>query len=394
MPKFVVKLASEERVWTEECWGSDPEEVRKIYEKKGIVVLKIRKKISLSRARLKWRDRIIFTQQFLALVRAGVPFVRILEIIGARMKNPRMLEIITGARERILDGAELSEAFRPYTRDLGVLFVTALAAGERSGKIAHTLEKYLEYAHFMEDITSKIKASLTYPTVVITVSFFLVFLLTTFVIPRFASFYKSARIQLPALTLLILSFSSFMKAHWPYIILGLVLLYLGYKNSPRVKPVHMWVERAKLAVPFLGEGIFLISSALYLRTLSFLLEGGIPVVQAARTAAEASPNGYLREKLKEVPEKVSQGESLSRALEESGAVEELGVEMVRVGEGSGQLAELLFQGADYLEKEFEFKVRRYLGILEPLTILFLGVVVGIMLLSVYLPIFELARGVR
>ncbi len=394
MPKFVVKLASEEKVWTEECWASDGDEVRRIYEKKGIVVLKVRRKFTLSRSKLKWRDRIIFTQQFLALVKAGVPFVRIFEIISSRLKNPRMLEILSGAKERVIDGAELSEAFKPYTKDLGVLFITALAAGERSGKIAYTLEKYLDYANFMESTTSKIKSSLTYPTVVITVSFFLVFLLTTFVIPRFASFYKTAQLQLPALTLFILSLSSFMKAHWLYIVLGLILLYVAYRNSFRIKPLYMWVEKAKLVMPFLGEGIFLISSSLYLRTLSFLLDGGIPVVQAALTAAEASPNGYLREKLRQVPEKVSQGFNLSQALEESGAVEELGIEMVRVGEGSGQLSDLLFQGADYLEKEFEFKVRRYLGIIEPLTILFLGVVVGIMLLSVYLPIFELARGVR
>ncbi len=394
MPKFTVKLASEEKVWTEECWAESPEEARKIYEKKGFAVLKVKKKITFSRRKLGWRDRIIFAQQLLALVKAGVPFVRAFDLIMSRSKNPRLLEILSGARERVVDGAELSAAFKPYSKDLGILFITALAAGERSGRLAFTLEKYLDYANFMENTYSKIKASLTYPTIVITVSLFLVFLLTTFVIPRFASFYKHTNIQLPALTIFILSVSSFMKKNWMWLILFLFLLAFLYKYSVKIKPLYLWIERLKLSVPFLGEGIFLISSSLYLRTMSFLLDGGIPVVQAAQTAAEASPNGYLREKLSAVPQKVSQGLSLSQALEESGAVEELGIEMVKVGENSGEITELLFQGADYLEKEFEFKVRRYLGILEPLTILFLGLIVGIMLLSVYLPIFELARGIR
>ncbi len=394
MPKFTVKLASEEKVWTEECWAENKEDARKIFEKKGFAVLKVRKKFSLSRSRMRWRDRIIFAQQFLALVRAGVPFVRAFDLIMARSKNPRLLEILSGAKERVVDGAELSAAFKPYSKDLGILFITALAAGERSGKLAFTLEKYLDYANFMENTYSKIKASLTYPTIVISVSLFLVFLLTTFVIPRFASFYKHTNIQLPALTIFILSLSSFMKHNWVWLLLGLFLLGFLYRYSYRIKPLYLWIEKIKLSLPFLGEGIFLISSSLYLRTLSFLLEGGIPVVQAASTAAEASPNGYLRERLLKVPERVSEGLSLSQALEEAGAVEDLGVEMVRVGENSGEITSLLFQGADYLEKEFEFKVRRYLGILEPLTILFLGLIVGIMLLSVYLPIFQLARGIR
>ncbi len=398
MPKFLVRIASESSVWEEECWATDAQEVRKVYERKGLAVLGVKKKwsgeIRLKKPALKWRDRIIFAQEFLALARAGIPFIKAIDLIMKRTRNPRMMEILTGARERIIDGADLSVAFKPYSDDLGILFITSLAAGERSGKIEYTLQKYLDYAIFMDNVISRIKSALTYPAVVLTVSLFLVFILTTFVIPKFADFYHGANLNLPFITVAILSISSFMKKYWMLILAGLLLLYIASVRASRIKKVHLFFEKLKLSLPFIGEGIVLISSSIYFRTLSFLLGGGIPVMNSTEIAATASPNGYLREKLGEVPGKIREGVTLTESLEELGILPELGVEMVRVGEGSGELENLLLQAADFIEREFEFKVKRWLSILEPLTILLLGIIVGIMLLSVYLPIFQLARGIR
>ncbi|MCD6454049.1 MAG: type II secretion system F family protein [Candidatus Aminicenantes bacterium] len=397
MPRFIVKVASEARVWQEECWAKDEEEVRKLYEKKGFAVLRIRKKrgeIRFSRPKISWKDRIIFTQEFLALTKAGMPFIKSLELIMRKARNPRLMEILAAAKERILDGADLSVAFKPYSEDLGVLFVTSLAAGERSGKIEYTLQKYLDYAIFMDSISSRVKSALIYPAVVISVSLFLVFLLTTFVIPRFANFYQGANLSLPWITTIILSISAFMKKYWIYILILLFLLYLGYKNASKLKGLYFALEKFKLSLPVLGEGIILISASIYFRTLSFLLGGGIPIANSTMVAASASPNGYIREKLSIVSEKIKEGENLTDTLESLGLFPDMGIEMVRVGENSGQLESLLIQAADFIEREFEFKIKRWLSILEPLTILLLGIIVGIMLLSVYLPIFQLARGIR
>ncbi len=396
MPRYLLKIASEVRVWEEECWAADQKEAREIYERKGFAVLGIKRKwgnLRLKKFSLKWKDKIIFTQEFLALAKAGVPFIKALELIMRRTKNPRLKEIVSGAKERIIDGAALSEAFTPYSKDFGMLFVTSLAAGERSGKIEDTLEKYLEYANFMDNITSRIKSALTYPAVVLTVSFFLVFLLTTFVIPKFADFYKGANIELPLVTLSILSISSFMENNWLAILISLFVIYSIYKYSLRFEKFNIWTDKLKLSSPFLGEGIVLISSSIYFRTLSFLLAGGIPIVNATSTAASSSPNAYIRKALNLVPEEIKEGGNLTNSLEKIEILPDIGVEMVRVGEGSGQLEELLFQAADFIEKEFDFKIKSWLAILEPLIILFLGLIVGIMLLSVYLPIFHLARGI-
>lgn len=396
MPRFTVKLASEDKIWEEEIWGPSEDYVRRLFQKRGFAVLRIKRKFSLfpRKRKISLQDKIIFVQEFIALVKSGVPFVRSFEIILQRTGNERLKEILNDVRERVIDGASLSEAFALYSEEFGMVFIASLAAGERSGRLPDTLKRYLEYIQLLADTSHTIKAALTYPAVVISVAVLLVVILVLFVIPNFAEFYKGAEISLPFLTVLLLEFSRFAQHNF---LLFLILIFSAIIILKFLRSRAGFAERmdkSLLSLPFIGKATLMLNASVFLRTLSFLLSGGIPLVKASELAARTSGNSFIRRRLARIKEDVEKGENLSKSLEKTGIIPEIAIEMVRVGENAGNLEELLEQSSTFIDTEVRFKIKRWLATVEPLLIVILGIIVGIMLLSVYMPIFQLARGVR
>ncbi len=395
MPRYIVKLASQERLWEEELWAPSPDYIKKSFARRGIAVLSVKEKFTLRlRRKLTLQDRMVFAQEFMALVRAGLPLGRALEIIQRRTGRERLKEILSDVIFRIEEGASLSQAFKPYWRDFGMIFIASLAAGERSGRLAETLARYLDYVKLMDETSRAIRAAITYPAVVITVAMMLVFILVVFVLPNFAEFYKGAEISLPALTVLLLQTSTLLKGNLPLLFLSVVAAAGLLRLLRRYDWFRRWLHGFYLRLPFVGKALYLMNLSVYLRTLAFLLSGGTPMLQACRVAAETVANLVLRERLEQVVSDVEQGDSLSSAFDKTGIIPEMAVEMARVGENAGNLEELLEQTSAFLDQEMQFKIKRWIAVLEPALIVTMGVIVAIMLLSVYLPIFQLARGMR
>ncbi|OGD14631.1 MAG: hypothetical protein A2V76_08385 [Candidatus Aminicenantes bacterium RBG_16_63_14] len=402
MPYYLCRIAGEDgRVDSRSVLAPSAEEGRKMSEFEGLLVLSIRRDwkrlgkqgFGLGR-KVKDKDIILFNQELVALIKAGYPILKGLDAITARVKNVHLREILIKVTGEVKRGKALSEAFLPYEKLFSPVYTASLMAGEKSGNLAGSIGRYIQYAKVITQTRARIKSAMTYPTILIVFSFILIGLLVNFVLPNFADFYKSFEAELPWITRLIMAFALIMSRHW-YILVAafLAVAFLIYRLRRR-PDFRFHLDRAKLRVPY-GRTIWLESGiSLFSRTLGLLLEAGISLLAAIGIAIQAVPNAWIVKHMEDVPDHIKNGESLSESLTSAGTFPALALDMVRIGESSANLQGMLGDMADFYDERVRGKIETLVTLIEPVVIIMMGLVVAAMLLSVYIPIFNIIRIAR
>jgi len=399
MPYYQCRIAGEDgRVDVRSVLAPSAEECRKAIEAEGALVLSVRRDWSrlggqglrLGR-KVKDRDIILFNQELVALIKAGYPILKSLEVISARAKNIFLREILIKVAEEVKRGKALSEAFLPYERLFSPVYTASLMAGEKGGNLPGSIGRYIQYAKVITQTRAKIKSAMTYPTILIVFSFILMGILVNFVLPQFADFYKSFQADMPRITRIMMSFATATSRRWYVMVAAFAALAFLLARLRRRPDFRYQMDRVKLRVPF-GRTIWLESGlSLFSRTLGLLLEAGISLLSAIGIAIQAVPNAWLVRHMQDVPDHIKNGESLSESLAKAGTFPALALDMVRIGESSANLQGMLGDMADFYDERVRGKIETLVNLVEPVVIIFMGLVVAAMLLSVYIPIFNIIR---
>jgi len=362
MPYFLCRLATEEgQTFSQTFFAPSPQDCKAHFEAKGLCVLSVKrdwKRLKFPGLTLdKDKDIIAVNQELVALIKAGYPILKSVEIITSRVKNTHLKDILMKVEDEIKAGKSLSEAFAPYEKIFSKVYTAALMAGEQSGNLASTISRFVDYAKVISKTKSRIRSALSYPTLLLVFSFFLLTILINFILPRFSDFYKDFEAQLPGITRYLMSFSLVVRKNLVLIVILIILLALIYLWLKKKEKTQILRDRLKL-IPY-GGIIWLESGiSLFCRTLSLLLEGGISLLSAVRVATQAVPNKFLVQRLQKLPDYIRNGESLSDSLKKCGHFPPLALDMVRIGETSANLEGMLIEVADVYDERVQMKIYR------------------------------------
>ncbi len=402
MPYFHCRLASEDgRVFSESHFAPSYDSCRKYFESGGFCILSIKrdwKKIdvsfSLGRRRIKPKDFVMFNQELVALINAGYPILKSLQIIINRSKDPHWKEILMELENEVRSGKSLSEAFSESRIKFPTVYIASLIAGERGGNLPETIKRYIVYEKVIRRTRERVKTALTYPVLLLLLSGVLLGVLVGFIIPRFSDFYSDFGTELPFITRSLVSFSVFIRDNFPFLLGFLLVMATGYFQMKRKEATRVFLDRWKLKIPIMRPVWIESSVALFSRTLSLLLGGGISLLQSVGIARKAVPNEYLVHNMKDLPEYIKNGENLSEAVDKAGFFTPLALDMIRIGERSANLEGMLADIAQVHDERVQERVDRLVALIEPAIIIFMGFIVAVMLLSVYLPIFNIISVAR
>lgn len=380
--------------------ASSEREVRDRFTQQGFLVYSIKPRSELTaiaaqprRKKLNVEKFLIFNQQFVTLIRAGLPILKGLDLLAERLTDPKLSAHIKGVREEVRNGALLSDAFAKQ----GVfppIYVTSVLAGERSGSLAEVLERFIAYQKLSLSVRKKLMVSLLYPAVLVTLVVCLVVFLVTYVVPNFAQLYQSLQAQLPTPTQILIAIGTTARN---YVIAGfaaLVLGIIGFRYWARTPRGSEAVDRFLLRVPVAGEVWLKYQVAQFSRVLGTLLIGGIPLLQALDTAADSLGTQVLKKVLLKAVKMVREGQSLSQALRQTKVFPVLSIDMIEVGESTGALPTMLGSVAEFYEDDVATRTTAALSLIEPAIMIFMGIFVAFVLISLYLPIFSLADSIR
>lgn len=402
MPYFLCRLAAEDgSVLTQSMLASSHHECQKHFEEKGFCVLSVKldwKKIRIPafpfEKKIKDKDFIMFNQELVAMIRAGYPILKCIEVILNRVKDINLKELLMKIEKEIRGGKSLSEAFTPYEKYFSKVYIASLMAGEKSGNLDGTISRFINYARIIAQTKSRIKTALTYPTILLLFSLFLLMILLNFILPRFSEFYTGFESTLPGITRTLMAVSSAIRANFLFIVAGALLIFIAFIQMKKNEKTHVIIDRMKLKIPY-GGPIWLESGvSLVCRTLSLLLEAGITLLHAMGIANKAVPNRFLIKRMENLPEFIKEGENLSESLSKAGFFPPLSLDMIRIGETSANLEGMLKDVAEFYEERIQRKIDTLVSLIEPIIIIFMGLIIAGMLLSVYLPIFNIIRVVQ
>jgi len=383
-------------------FADNKEELRRLYSGADEKLLKIRKfhlkqEISFSKMlarKIGYFDFLMFNQKMITLLKSGVTFVKGLEIILKSPQKGVLKELLLKADADIKNGIQISDAFASSQIPFQKIYSASLLAGERSGNLEVILGRFNTYLEKIATLKRRVKSSLAYPTVLFTVMIAMVLIILVYAIPKFSSFYQDFDRELPTMTQFFISVGNSLKANGIYIVGGIIALYMIIKLIEKLNPNIVIIDRLKLKLPFIGKIIVENAITVFSRTLAILVSGGIPVPESTEIAVGTFSNKYFIKQVKDVPEKIREGNLLSDVLEEVKFIPSVLVEVIRVGETSGNLEHVLNENADAFESSIDAKVNSLISMIEPVLIVCMGVVIAFMLVSVYLPIFSTVDIVR
>lgn len=345
------------------------------------------------RKKLNLEKFLIFNQQFVTLVRAGLPILKSLDLLADRLTDPKLSKHIQGVRQEVKNGALLSEAFARQNV-FPAIYVTSVLAGERSGALADVLDRYIGYQKLTLSVRRKLVASLLYPALLIFMAFGLVVFLVSYVVPNFARLYSDLGAELPFATQFLIALGTTAKSYVVIAFLGLIAALIGFRFWMRTPTGMRAVDRFLLRIPVAGEVWMKYQVAQFSRMLGTLLMGGIPLMQALNTASESLGTPVLRDVLLQASKLVREGQSLSGALRASSVFPSLSLDMIEVGESTGALPAMLTSVAEFYEDDVSTRVTALLSLIEPVIMIVMAIFVGFILISLYLPIFSLADSIR
>ncbi len=396
MTDFVIKLGDERgRVQEQTHPAATAEELRARFTQAGYLVYSVTPRSGLgaagTRKKAKLQSFLVFNQQFVTLIKAGLPIPSSLELLARRQKDENFKAQLENVAARVKTGESLSGAFNAQG-GFPLIFTTTLLAGERSGNLEEVLQRYTEFQRVSLTVTKKLKSALVYPTLLITLVIGLFVFLISFVVPRFATLYDQLNAPLPAMTQLLLKVGNAAQHYGLYVVPILLLGgFLAYRWS-KTDAGGSAIDKLRLGVPLLGLIWLKYQVALFSRTLSTLLTGGLPLVPSLETAARSISSRQVSNAVFSSVTQVREGQRLSTSLEGTRVFPELAIEMIEVGESTGALPAMLNSVASFFEEDVETSLAGVLSLIEPALLIFMGVVVAVILISLYLPILQLGAG--
>ena len=392
MAEFVIKLADERgRVQEQVQTAATPEELRARFAHAGYHVFSIRARsgfAGLKRSKVKLEPFLIFNQQFLTLIRAGLPILGSLQMLAKNQKNARFAAQLDDVSGRVKTGESLSAAFEAQT-GFPVMYTTTLLAGERSGNLLEVLERYVSFQRISLTFRKKLITSLIYPCVLMTLVTGLVFFMFAYVVPQFATLYDQLGSKLPAMTVALLSFSKWLNHNLLWILLIVVVVAATIYRFSITDKGRDVVDGIRIRMPLFGKIWLKYQVALFARTLSTLLTGGLSLVPSLETAARSISSRRVSKAVFKSITTVREGKSLAEALGQTGVFPDLAEEMITVGEQTGALPAMLNSVAEFFEEDVATALTASLALIEPAILIIMGIVVVFILISLYLPIFSL-----
>jgi type IV pilus assembly protein PilC len=358
--------------------------------RQGILVTKVKKRRSSGGKSIKQKDIAIFTRQLATMMRAGVPLLQAFDIVARGSPNPRLTKLLTDIRQDVETGTSLSAAFRKHPLYFDALYCNLVEAGEQGGILEALLDRLAIYQEKTVALKGKIKSALTYPIAVLVVAFVVTAVIMIFVIPAFKDVFKSFGADLPAPTLFVMAMSEIFVAYW-WLIFGVIGggLYFFFQSWKRSEKMQKFMDRLLLKIPVFGQLIYKSAVARWTRTLATMFAAGVPLVEALDSVGGASGNAVFAEATEKIQRDVSTGASLTTSMQTTGIFPVMVLQMSSIGEESGSLDHMLGKAADFYEEEVDDAVKSLSSLMEPIIIVFLGGLIGGIVISMYLPIFKL-----
>jgi len=402
MPQFLVKVADEQGHLRQQVeHGYSEAEIHERFTQQGYLVYWVKPRTILStgggqfgqRGKLRQSTFLIFNQQFLTLIKAGLPILTALDLLIKRQRDKSLLQLLENVRERVKGGELLSDAFAAQ-QVFPKMYTTTLMAGEKSGSMEEVLSRYIMYQRMVQTFRKKLLVSLVYPALLVSAVTVMLIFLITYVVPKFADLFNSLDAQLPAITVLMLSLGlNAQKYGW---IVALVLGAAGvllwrWKQSDRGAER---VDRFLLSLPLVGEIRLKYQVANFSRVLATLLQGGLPLVPAMETAGASMSSRQMLNGVTAAAERVREGQSLAHAMETQKLFPDLAVEMLEVGESTGALPAMLGSVAEFYEEDVQTALSAAMALIEPMILIIMAVFVGGILISLYMPIFTLGANIH
>jgi type IV pilus assembly protein PilC len=333
---------------------------------------------------------LLFNQELLALVRAGLPIVQSFDIMLERQKNQRFREILTEIREKLTSGVALSDAFAAYGDLFPPIYSTSLRAGERSGDLEGVIKRFLRYQKLIVNLRKKVVGAMVYPAILILLSAGMIFIMMTYVVPKFAEFFEGFGQELPWFTQLMITVATFIRGNILLMAIGTAAAVFFINRWVKTRGRLTW-DRMKLRIPLVGGILHRFAIMQFTQSLGTLLAGGTPMVPAIEIASQSVTNALVSRRISGIVQNVREGEPLWRSLDNTRVVSDLAVEMIKVGESTGALTEMLANVSEFYDDEIESRLTRLVAAIEPLILVFMGGVIGVLLYAFYLPLFRLSQ---
>ena len=389
---FEGKNPETERLVHGEVVAKDEEEARKKLQRRGIRPLRISKVKTARKRRITQEDITVFTRQLATMMKAGLPLMQAFEIVARGHSNPSMTEMLMQVRSDVEQGSALGKSFSKYPKYFDRFYCNLVSAGESGGVLESLLDKLAVYKEKTQAIKKKVKTALTYPIAIIVVAVALIFIMMMFVLPAFKEVYANMGAELPRLTQLVMSLSDlFVDYGWIMIILLIVSAFGLYKLHEKSPTFQKRIDALILRLPVFGAIVRKATIARWARTTSTLFAAGVPLVEVLDSVAGASGNILYEEATQDIRAKVTQGLSLTSSMQSTDMFPNMVIQMAAIGEESGSLDDMLNKAAEFYEDEVDNSVSRLSHLMESIIMVVLGSLIGILLIAMYLPLFNLGN---
>jgi type IV pilus assembly protein PilC len=400
MAEFVCKVADiSGRVFDQVESAQSEAEARQKLADRGFYVYSIRNHLDVlsrfTRAQsdrtIRTQDFLIFNQQFNTLIKAGLPILKALDLLGERAAAQRLRPIISDVRQRVRDGALLSDALAAQG-SFPPVYVTAITAGERSGNLTGVLDQYISYLRVSTGFKRQLVTALIYPSILVAAVVVVMSYMVTYAMPKFADLYRDLNVPLPRITEIVLALATPVRTYFIVFAIGLVIAFALMSLWTRTARGALVIDSFKPRIWYMGDIWLKAQIAQFVRTLSTLLAGGTPLVSALTTSSQAIDSRLIATSVEKAADRVREGETLHAALAQTRLVPDLAIEMIEVGEASGALAAMLTSVAEFYEEEVNTRLQRTLIWVSPAILVVMAVVIGSLLIALYLPMFSLQIG--
>ena len=378
--------------------ADNEDRLRRELEEKGLYILSLQRRTGLQsavrlgggrRGRVKRQEFIVFNQELATLLKAGMPLVQSLDILRQRISNVSFKAALDAVYEKVKAGTSLSDAFSEHGTMFPPVYSASLMAGERSGNLDSVIRRYVAYEKVIGTVRKRTISALIYPAILVTMMIVLIGIIVLKVVPEFSAFYGNFGKDLPLSTRIIVAVSNGAVSNIWIILVAVVGVVGGVAAWVRRPAQQPGFHRFLLTLPWLGQTLRKFATAQVARTLATLLGGGIPLVNAIEISGRSMSNRHLSRQLDEVRRRVQEGQGFAMALREQGTFPDVAVKMVEVGESTGALQEMLNSLADFYDEEIETEVSRFITLVEPVLLVIMGIIIAVVVLALYMPLFEL-----
>ena len=343
---------------------------------------------------IKMRDIVIFTRQFSTMINAGLPLVQALDILAQQSENPALKDVTRQVVFDVESGNTLADAMRKHPKAFTELYVNMVAAGEAGGILDTILMRLAVFMEKNDALVRKVKGAMIYPAVIISVAAIAITVLLIFVIPTFQTMFESANIALPLPTRIVIGLSHALKTYWYMIAGAMIATFVSVKKYYQTPSGKLTIDRTLLKLPVLGDVLRKSAVSRFTRTLGTLISSGVSILEGLEITAKTSGNRVIQDAIMESRASIAGGETIAAPLKKSAVFPPMVISMIAVGEQTGGLDEMLSKIADFYDEEVDAAVSGLLALMEPVMIVFLGVVVGGMVVAMYLPIFDMVNAVQ